>query len=248
MRSCSQTNSFARVINHEDTESVCETTKAVPDEVLPMKARPHQCTESSCSKTYRRRGDLTRHIKETHHIGGRLRCPIKYCAATRPGDGFKRMHRLVEHLMKDLRREAHCKPPHPQLFNQADATWLAHDFNAPTRDLQEIVFAADGTGIRTEAEVATMVYRSRAPEKYFSLYFRVLCSITGCTFSAVLRCASQLSFIRQYQLDNDLRSATISTHLQISHGHPADEANDAKAKIYARAQEYAKSNPSVTWL
>ena len=121
--------------------------------------------------------------------------------------------------MKDLSYGSHNDGDHPRLFSQADATWLAHDFNANSRDFREIVFAANGAGARREVEPATTVYRSRVPEKYVGLYFCLPCPVQGCSFRGIplSRAISELS-----------KEVGLPGHLRKDHGWSSSESYAAE--------------------
>ena len=197
-----------------------------------IKPRPYSCATIGCTKKYLRRGDLTRHIKEAHGTSGRLRCPIERCHANSPDSGFKRMHRLIEHLMKALPLGAYSDQIHPQLFSKADATWLAHDFNANSGDFQEIVFAANGSGVRSETDSVKIEYQCRVPVKYINLYFRVLCPVQECSFFGIP--VSQRKSGR-------LPKTELLDHLQKSHGWSWSEAYTAVREGSAQAIRDAKA-------
>ena len=201
---------------------------------MVVKPKPYSCTTSGCTKNYVRRGDLTRHIREAHETSSRLRCPIEGCYANLPNFGFKRMHRLVEHLLKDLSDGPLPNQSHPQLFSTADATWLAHDFNANSGDFQEIVFAANGAGARVKAESATTAYRERVPEKYVGLYFRMLCPVQDCSFDVFPKACRHLS-----------THWDLKHHLRNIHALENEHAITLACSINAQAIEEAEAHPHV---
>ena len=204
------------------------------------KAVSHHCTKSGCTKSYVRRGDLTRHVREAHDLSSWFRCPIERCYANSPISGFKRMHRLVEHLMKDISHKDYENTEHPRLFNQADATWLAHDANANRGDFQEIVFAASGAGIRVETESAITAYICRVPEKYVSLYFRVLCPVQECSYIATPSVPWYCYRLRHMR---KLHIEVVRNHFQERHGYEDPEATEATYRLSAQAIEFAKTHP-----
>ena len=196
------------------------------------KPMSHCCAEPGCMRAYLRRGDLTRHVKEVHQLGTTFRCPIQHCHAN--SRGFTRMYRLVEHLMTDLSHSSHHNQSHPELFSKADAVWVAHDFNATTRDFREIVFGATGAGMRTVAETSMTAYRCRVPEKYVSLYFRVQCPMEDCSFLGIPipQCRYQWATLTE-----------LNNHMQESHRLSWEEAHRAELEASLLAYKELKAHP-----
>jgi hypothetical protein len=85
------------------------------------KAKLHRCNEPRCGARYARTGDLARHKREKHS-GEEYLCPYSQCLKHRKGGGFKRQHRLVQHLLNSSYF-------HPQALSQLDAQYIAVDYN-----------------------------------------------------------------------------------------------------------------------
>lgn len=61
-------------------------------------AQGYHCAVAGCKRQCKRKGDLKRHVKETHESARGLLCPIALCPRGIPGRGFKRMSQLTGHL------------------------------------------------------------------------------------------------------------------------------------------------------
>lgn len=59
----------------------------------------HHCPNPLCTKTYCRKGDLTRHITTFHNRPSGWHCHIDRCPRSIFGKGFPRKDKLVAHLM-----------------------------------------------------------------------------------------------------------------------------------------------------
>jgi uncharacterized Zn-finger protein len=58
----------------------------------------YDCPKPQCSKSYGRKGDLTRHITTSHERPASFVCHIYRCPRGIPGNGFARKDKLVDHL------------------------------------------------------------------------------------------------------------------------------------------------------
>jgi len=82
------------------SHSTNTTTTAVSDENPNQQCQArHPCQHISCTKTYSRKGDLTRHITTFHARPSGWHCHIDRCPRGIFGKGFPRKDKLVAHLM-----------------------------------------------------------------------------------------------------------------------------------------------------
>jgi hypothetical protein len=58
----------------------------------------HRCSYANCPKSYSRRGELTRHIKNIHVAPSSFQCHIDRCPRGIDGRGFAQKDKLVNHL------------------------------------------------------------------------------------------------------------------------------------------------------
>ena len=96
-----------------------------PDSYVAAKAKRFRCKEHNCCKTYARKGDLSRHLREAHTDVEYL-CPYASCLWHRAGHGFKRPHRLIKHLVPPA---GGAFDGHPRALSHLDAKFIAVDYN-----------------------------------------------------------------------------------------------------------------------
>jgi uncharacterized C2H2 Zn-finger protein len=68
--------------------------------LLGSSFRPrYSCPQPRCNKSYRRKGELTRHIATAHERPASFHCHFDRCPRSILGKGFARKDKLVEHLV-----------------------------------------------------------------------------------------------------------------------------------------------------
>jgi uncharacterized Zn-finger protein len=73
---------------------------------VPAEPKSHNCDFSGCEKSFKRKGDLTKHKKK--HDYPEHHCPYNLCKRSFP-DGFHHKDKLVDHLVamhKHVKEEA----------------------------------------------------------------------------------------------------------------------------------------------
>jgi hypothetical protein len=58
----------------------------------------HVCSYAGCGKSFRRKGDLTRHVNGAHCNKSSFLCPFDRCPRSITGNGFHRKDKLIDHL------------------------------------------------------------------------------------------------------------------------------------------------------
>jgi uncharacterized Zn-finger protein len=85
----------------------------------------HVCPE--CFKVYGRPGDLARHYREKHGPSiKKYLCPVEKCPKGIPGNGFDRMHGVVEHLKRGKHN-----------MDDKEAVYLAHKHNVTAENRRD---------------------------------------------------------------------------------------------------------------